>query len=137
MTIDNLIFDKESDTFETIINNGDKSFDLTLCDFKKGDEVSATRLANKICAWLDINFDNAKKYAARELIEAKNDNWLEEDELPITESQFMETIEFDGILAFSDDSFQIFFDDGKLFAGHHIVVDVDKKFNFEGVDIAG
>lgn len=137
MRIENLNFDKNSKNFETEFHLSDEKYFLTLCDFKENEIEKATQFAGKIVKWLNININKVKPYAASEMLEIKNDTWLEEDQDPITTSEFVEGISMEGVTAFSDGSFETYFNDGDIFWGHSIVVGIDEEFNFTNADISG
>ncbi len=61
-------------------------------------------------------------YATSDLLPLKNDCWLEEDEVEITEEQFKERMELESITVFNDGSFEFWHSDGDLFWGHSIVI---------------
>ena len=137
MTIDKLTFQKESNDFVAYFSIADNQHSMTLCDFSEKQEAQAEVLANKILKWLETNLDKSKLFAATELIELKNETWLEEDEEPINESKFVGMIKFSDVTAFADGNFEIYFDDSDIFWGHLIRVDVDEDFKFNSADIAG
>ena len=137
MTLNKPIFNIETNDFDASIFITDKTHNLTLSDFSVDEEIAAASLADKIYKWLKVNLNAAKIYAASLLTELKNDTWLDENQTPLTQTEFAETIIFDGIIAFSEGSFQIFFYDNDIFFGHSIVVDIDKDFNFDGANISG
>jgi hypothetical protein len=56
------------------------------------------------------------------LLELKNDNWLDEDEPPVTAQEFIERMEITSITASSDGAFEFWLNDGDLFWGHSIQV---------------
>lgn len=60
--------------------------------------------------------------AVEHLLELKNDNWLDDDEEPLTEEQFMSRMRLAEISMDEDGSFSFWYDDGDLFFGHTIVV---------------
>lgn len=64
-------------------------------------------------------------------------NWLSEQEKPISLNEFVETIEFEGVNAFAEGSFEIYFNDHNLFGGHTIIVDINEIFELEDANIAG
>jgi len=133
----NLNFNKETGDFEVKINHDCGHYNITLVDFESDGIAEATDLAKLISNWLNINLENVKRFTASALIELKNDSWLEEDEEHISEDIFIKTIELDGILAFSDGSFEIYFNDNDLFFGHSIKVDVNQSFKLESADVWG
>lgn len=135
--LDDIKFNDSTDDFETFLTFNSKSYDFSICDFDKNDYGQAKALALKIKEWLENNLSKAKEYAASKLLKLKNENWLSEQEKPLSLSKFLETIEFDGILAFSEGSFEIYFNDHDLFGGHTIIVDISETFEFENANIAG
>ncbi|MFO0694960.1 MAG: DUF2262 domain-containing protein [Polyangiales bacterium] len=63
--------------------------------------------------------------AARELLSVKNAHWLEDDEEPMSEAAFRACMTPESLGVEADGSFNVFFDDGGIFAGHAIVVYAD------------
>ncbi len=68
---------------------------------------------------LDIK---SRNYAADELLETKNDVWLEEDEEPISREDFINTLTLKRV-EFNADGITFWYDDGDLFWGHTVTVD--------------
>ena len=130
-------FSQESDCFETTLTLNSQSHSMTICDFKEAESSQAKMLALKLKTWLEENLGKSKEYAASKLVKLKNENWLSEHEEPINQNKFIETIEFDGINAFSEGGLEIYFKDHGLFGGHTIIVDVNEGFEFEDAKIAG
>lgn len=130
-------FNDSSECFETLLIFNSKSHDLSICDFDKNDYGQAKALALKLKDWLENNLSKAKEYAASKLLKIKNENWLSEQEKPISSNKFVELIEFEGVLVFAEGSFEIYFNDHDLFGGHTIIVDINEKFEFEDANIAG
>lgn len=124
MKIDSITFDPDKSNFEAIISNLDKKYSLSLLDFQENEIEAATKFAYKICLWLELNDESARVFCASKLLPLKNETWLEDQEEPITEEEFIETLDLEGITAFSDESFSLYFDDNDMFWGHSIVVDV-------------
>lgn len=135
--MDDLVYNKESNCFETKLKFYSSSYSMTICDFKDTEYKQAEKLALELKNWLEKNMAKAKEYAALKLLKLKNDRWLADNEKPISHEQFITTIQFDGISAFAEGGFEIYFSDGNLFLGHTIIVDVDEAFKFEDSNIAG
>ncbi|MBD1385323.1 DUF2262 domain-containing protein [Mucilaginibacter rigui] len=133
----NLNFNAETSNFTGTLTYNHGQYEITLVDFDTDDLEKAAHLATQINNWLNSNLNQVKQFAANALIEDKNSEWLEENEAPVSEEAFMQTIEFKGVLAFSEGSFEIYFNDNDLFWGHTIIVDVDQDFNLSGVNIGG
>lgn len=75
-------------------------------------------------------WDNrTKEYAARELLELKNDTWLDDDETEITRDEFVQKLQLTTISFESDNTCSFWFDDGDLFWGHCICVTLDSNNN--------
>lgn len=77
-----------------------------------------------------------KAYAAKELVDLAND-WLMENEAEITEEMFVNRINFDSICVEPNGSFEIFYFDGDIFAGHSIIVNGNINGEFTSAEIAG
>jgi len=74
------------------------------------------------------------EYIVKELLELKNDAWLDEDESELTAEQFLAAIELTSITISYDGEFEFWYDDGDLFWGHSISVSGNLK---EGLTDAG
>ncbi len=78
-----------------------------------------------------------------EMIQLKNDHWLEKDketgriESPITTQQFRAQISITEIVFQEDYSSIIYCDINNVFWGHVICIYVDKNGNYEGVGLEG
>lgn len=137
MTLDKVSFNQDSGDFEAVMTGNTQTFQLTLLDFDEDQSDQAEKLAFSICNWLNSNLPAVKAFSASRLTEIKNTSWLEDDEKPISEQDFIEKIELDAINAYSEGNFDVFFNDKELFWGHSIVVNVNSDFVLEDVQIAG
>lgn len=84
-----------------------------------------------------------KEYSAKQLLELAKE-WNEEDEdedddeeVDITEEDFIEAITMETINISSDGSITVYYDDGDLFFGHVILVNIDENMQYESAHIAG
>jgi hypothetical protein len=137
MMFNKLNFNDKWQSFETTVTNNNKQYKLSLNDFGNSQIEDANKLALTICGWMDTNIEKVKQFAASQLIDRKNNVWLQEDEEPVTETKFAETIELSSIDASSDGSFTVYFKDNDLFWGHIISVDIDQFLKMERADLAG
>ncbi|MCO5948793.1 MULTISPECIES: DUF2262 domain-containing protein [Mucilaginibacter] len=133
----NLSFNAETGDFEGIATYNDKQYSMTLVDFEAEHMQKATDLATQINNWLNEGLESVKQFTATSLIKLKNESWLDEDQPLVSEDVFINTIELDGVLVFSDGSFEVYFDDNDLFWGHTIKVDIDQSFEIEGANLWG
>lgn len=137
ITSEQFQYNTENDVFETTFTLGEVSVGLSVCDFPEKENAAALALAQRTETWLGSNMDKLKEYAATELLDLKNEEWIDEDETPLTQSEFIAGLTVSEILLFADGNFQLFFDDNDMFWGHHVVIDVDEAGAFTGASIAG
>lgn len=137
ITSEQFQYNTENDVFETTISFGEVSAGLSVCDFPEEEKAAALALAQRTEAWLGSNMEKLKDYATAELLDLKNEEWMDEDEKPLTKSEFNAGLTVSEILLFADGNFQLFFDDNDMFWGHHVVIDVDEAGAFAGASIAG
>lgn len=123
-------FDSKNGFFETFVNLNSRQCSVLLSDLEENDIDLAQSMVSNIEIWLGSNLGRIKEYIATELINLKNDVWLDEEEAPVTLQDFIETIDIDGISASGDGTFELFFDDGDMFWGHQIEVDFNSDFTF-------
>ena len=102
-----------------------KSVDISL-------DASNEKLAEKAIATAEILWSSQAKWkneiealAATELLDLKNDSWLQEGETALTKKKFITAMSLTSISIDSDGSFTFFFNDGDLFWGHMIIVSGD------------
>jgi hypothetical protein len=65
----------------------------------------------------------AREFAARELLELKNDTWLGEEESKLSEEEFKSRLVMESLSFHADGDIEFWFCDGNLFLGHSIQVD--------------
>jgi len=80
--------------------------------------------------------EKAKEYTVKKLLKLKNDLWLEEDEKEVTKKEFKARMKFTSLYVFSE-SANFYFDDGDLFWGHTIEVNVNQNLEFTDANIVG
>jgi hypothetical protein len=76
-------------------------------------------------------------YAVRQLLPLKNDNWLGDDERPLTAKQFQARMKLEGITVSPNGSFEFWHDDGGLFWGHTIQISGSLAKGLTDADIPG
>ena len=109
--------------FEATFEFAEGRHGLTLLDFRADQETAALDLATGTVAWLEKNLEAVEAFAGSALLDLKNDVWREEDEAPLTATEFTAKLSLEGVDAFSDGTFEVYFDDGDLFWGHSVRVD--------------
>lgn len=77
------------------------------------------------------------------MIKLKNDSWLGEDEdtgeeePPITTEDFRKRVFVSSIVFYDDCSSEIYCNDGDIFWGHTILIDIDKDGKYKSATLAG
>ena len=77
------------------------------------------------------------EYAVQELLALKNDNWLTDDESPLTPSQFKSRMTLQTITIHPDGDFEFWHDVGDLFWGHSIQISGSLGEGLTQADIPG
>jgi hypothetical protein len=89
-------------------------------------EQSDAEAAAKVAQELFKNAAAWKKrilnYATDQLLSVKNDDWLDDDETPLTARQFKAALVLESVNASPDGNFTFWYSDGELFGGHGIEI---------------
>lgn len=139
MNPNNITYNPDTENFDALIAHNGKMHRMTLIDFNKDEIAPATLLANSIGAWLQTNLPAAIDFCTSKLLTLKNETWLDEDEdeQPLSAEAFAERVEWRSVVAYSEGSFTLYFDDNDLFWGHSIIVEVDKDLQLKRANLAG
>lgn len=104
-----------------------------------GDEVSNKEMfisiINNLLEWIELNKKEIESVIIDDLLELKNEIWLDENEKKYSKGRFIRKIKPEEVYFYSDNSFKIFFNDNMLFAGHDITVSIDPKMKIEEASI--
>ena len=92
---------------------------------------------NRTLNWIADNESGIKSGVTKKLLPLKNENWLEENEIELSESEFIKRIKLSSISFFGDGSSELIFDDGDLFWEHQIVADLSGKNKLTEINIRG
>jgi hypothetical protein len=84
--------------------------------------------AHQIASEIERYTTEAKVFAAKGMLEIKNETWIDEDDdgniVLVTNEQFMERMTLESV-SVSENSSTFWFNDGELFYGHVIAVEHD------------
>lgn len=76
-------------------------------------------------------------YAVAQLLELKNESWLDEGEPPATPESFKSRMNLESVTVYPDGAFEFWHDDGDLFWGHAIMVSGSLAEGPTDVEISG
>jgi len=88
----------------------------------QNEAITVENFAGQIFDDADQWEERFKRRISNELLELKNESWLEEDEAKLTEDAFLSRITLESIVVYPDKTFEAWFDDGDTFWGHAISV---------------
>ena len=133
----NLQFDGEHRWYKGRADVRGTPTEFTLSHEGDGDLAPLLARAAAVIGQVEHFADAAKAYAVEELLELKNDEWLDEDEEPLTSEDFQGAMQLESISFEPDGEVLFFHDDGDLFWGHCILITMDREDRFTHADIAG
>lgn len=133
---------------QVAFDRGRNSFRATLALAGKSVEVSIdaddeapdpTSLSNAERFWKDhaVWDHRLREFAAAQLIDLKNDTWLQDDEESLSEAEFINRLTPNSIAFEPPDRFTIYYDDGALFWGHDIEIRGTLSNGPQSADIVG
>ncbi len=116
----------------------DSDVSIQLSIDEEGEVASSLKRATDFVGELGNHAELVKKYAAQKLLELKNETWIDdEDEEPLTSTQFQQRMTLESISIDSEGEISFYHNDGDLFWGHCILVTMDSKNHFIDAEIAG
>lgn len=87
--------------------------------------------------WLAKNRNYVNENLTQNLLNLKNENWLDKNELPKSKTDFLKLMRLKSINFIQNSAFNLNYDDGKLFKGHSIEVKLNSKREIKKVSIEG
>jgi hypothetical protein len=133
------VLDRAVNWYESRVawSNGEVDLRLSVDDCDDVDALfqGARRLAAEQTDW-DRRLREA---AAGQLLNLKNENWLDKDEgeEPVTADQFQSRVAMQSISVYPDGSLEFWFEDGDLFFGHAILIDANVEGSIGEAHLAG
>ncbi|MGY3212974.1 DUF2262 domain-containing protein [Mucilaginibacter sp. HD30] len=121
--------------FEGDVTTPKNTYNMLVLNFSENELQLAEKLSKHVAHWLDDKMDTIKKFAASNLLSLKNGEWLDEDEDIVAEEDFIKRIDLEGVTAYADGTFVVYFLDNDLFFGHTISVDVSEDFTLTEASI--
>jgi len=132
-----LTLDRSIGWFEGEVEWNGESVRITFDTDDSQDISAGLKVAEKL--WNDQSTWKTKidAFAVQELLPLKNDNWLGDDEAPLTPEQFKSRMTLESISVHPDGSFEFWHDDGDLFWGHSIQISGSLDEGLTQADIPG
>lgn len=135
-----LTYDDNFDWWRTTITFGGQEIGLDVTVGRDAERGAALDAAASIVDRLDRAVLEA--YAASRLLELHNDSWRDEDDdgeegPPIDAATFASRLTPKSLTIEADGSATLWFEDGRLFAGHSVYVAVDSEQRPKDASIAG
>jgi hypothetical protein len=135
--IGKLVLNKSVDWFEGKVTWLGKEVDIAISVDEKGTASDSIQTAQALLTSMEGWASKVRDYAVAELLEVKNENWLEEEECPLSRDEFISRMQLTSITVFPGGVFEFWHDDGDLFWGHSIHVSGTLSEGITNVDIAG
>ncbi len=101
------------------------------------DPVERLAKARDIVGALGTTIDRAKIHAANRLLPLKNDSWEEEDGRQIESREFIERLAIQSVTLDHDGDVVMYFEDGDLFFGHHVMVTQKQDGEWDRAELQG
>lgn len=133
--LDVLAYDKKRGNYEgkVEIENG-YFIDITISP-ESYDKELVFKLAENTFREIRVMNESYKEKIAADLLKLHNEVWSEGK--IISKNEFKKRINIQGILIFGEGNAELYYDDGDLFWGHTIVVDVDENGLYQEAQIYG
>ncbi len=132
-----LRYDKDVKWYEGVFAVGGSSISFNLEVNEQGDVAPALNRARQVLGDLERHARGARDYAVEQLLDLKNESWLDEDEEPVTAEQFQARMELRGLVFSRNGEVTFYHRDGDLFYGHSIQIAMDAADRFIDADIPG
>jgi len=115
--------DKLKESFKVYIKNSES------------EEIAKINIDN-VCNFLNDNYENICNIVTDKMLNEKNENWLDDDEEPLTRDYFIKILnKIDSISINNDLTTNIYFDDNNLFWGTLIEVNLNKDLHITNVGL--
>ncbi len=132
-----LVYDREFEQYDGSIDWNGASVTLHVYVDDPDEHEAACATARGLLRDQKAWAKRVADYAVQELLELKNESWLEEDESEVAAQDFVARMTLNTIAVSGDGSFEFWHDDGGLFWGHSIVIAGSLEGGLVDADIPG
>ena len=117
--------------------HGEVEFEFAVGTYQVADVDARLEKARSIYGSVSKVVERAANYAAAKLLKLKNDSWEEEDGRIVSHEEFKERLVISSITLDHDGEVVIYFEDGDLFFGHHVMVTENSDGTLDRAEIQG
>lgn len=123
-TLGTLRLDRRIDLFEGEIDYLGRRVGLSVPSLQNSAKIDddALAVANQLRANLQSLDRKAREFASTQLLELKNDSWLDDEEDELSLQEFQQRISLTALSVEADGTISLYYDDGDIFLGHSIDV---------------
>lgn len=132
-----LLLDKTVDWFEGKANWLGSEIKIYLSLDEDGDSEGSIDTATKVFSECAEWSKKVNKYAVAELLELKNESWLQENQTELSPIEFLKAMSLESITFNPDGNFEFWHNDGGLFWGHSILICGSIEEGLYDADIPG
>ncbi|MCL4853078.1 MAG: DUF2262 domain-containing protein, partial [Bryobacteraceae bacterium] len=133
----NLTLDRSVDWFEGEVKWNGEPVRITFHTDETQEISAGLKVAERLWSEQTSWKRKVDDYAVQELLPLKNDNWLGDDESPLTPDQFKSRMTLQSISIHRDGNFDFWHDDGGLFWGHSVQISGSLDEGLTQADIPG
>lgn len=129
--------DKRVNTFERKVDWLEQSINLCFDNGTKEDIANTLKSIYQIVEAATEWDTKVRAFAAKKLLDLKNDDWTEDEEDTLTKEEFMTRISISSICVKPDGEVEFWLDDGDIFWGHTILVSGSVHDGLEDAELYG
>ena len=132
-----LHYEEEYDWYEGSFKVQQSEIPIRLLTDEDGKVTSALERATDFIREIEDRSELAKEYAAKRLLQIKNETWIEDGEEPLTIDRFKQQMTLESVSIDPNGEVSLHYNDGDLFWGHSIVAIVNCENRFMNAEIEG
>lgn len=130
-------FDRRVDWYCTKTEWGEVPIELNLSLEDDAEVEKALKTAHTLWEQQALWDDQIKEYAVKELLELKNDAWVEDEEEEVSKTEFLSLMTLETVTVYPNGDFEFWHGDGDLFWGHSIKVSCSLSGGITSAGIEG
>jgi hypothetical protein len=115
---------------------GDSEVEILLMN-DGGAAQQALAAAHRLWDEMELVDPELQRRIVAELLPLKSESWLEENEAPLSDADFLSRIALEAVHVHGDGLTEFYYDDGDLFSGHTIIAAREGDGEISDVQIAG